>query len=265
MRYLTTGIMAATVAALIACGGDGGSPVEPPHGAVVTRLELVTNNALVFTGNRVGMRTLVRAYDSRGQLVQAPALSLTVPQGWTASGDTVVAPTYESAGVVKIAADEAPVQSLDVVAAVDLRGFDWSASWACRQRPGDETKRLGRDMSLWVDSASYLTLEVDSVVYQGDAGWIQNFGGVAQMWMGGAVVYFNSDASADTLALHDMVRVIGYQAPDTLSLWAAQNLGRGGVAVRTNDAPLTYEGLGWCGEDWSGEDDPVTLIGTPRE
>jgi hypothetical protein len=262
-RRATRPAMAVVISALIGCGGDGGVTQPPPGEAPIARIEFTTDTALVFTASAASVRALIaHVYDSSGASVPNPALTIVPPAGWEVRGDTVIVPSAESRGQLQVTArrsasargvaletvGDGVTDSVTVTASVDLRAHTWRATWSCSYA-GQGNGRPMTDESVFIDSLTYDQLAVDSVTYPGDAAWVRNFGGVAQLHLQGRLIRWRADGVVDTVqaAPH---QEIAAQAPDTLMLSTGYNNPERGVdewpALKISDAPLRYVGGTWC-------------------
>lgn len=258
--------------ALAACGGGTTEPVEPPL-QQVSRITYATDNALVFTGQTVAVRDLVKAYDAGGVELPSTMLSLTLPAGWTQVGDSLRAPSAERVGALRAAAKashaltaggarfavgDAPTDSTVLTAGVDLRAYHITASWSCAQ-PAPNRSIISRS-GLPVDSMLYRAVAVDSVVYPLEAGWVYNFGGAAQLRTSGTAFVYVRDGSVDTATTLTGLVTLARQAPDSL-VWGYPGVSGTTVSVKT--APTTYTGGTWCDQSWPVRGE-VTVTATPR-
>jgi len=272
-----------TAMVLSACGGDHGivaPPPPPPPPAGALHVELKAGDALLFTGSKVPASALVsRVLDDHGNVVTGAHLAVTVPSGWTVSGDTIIAPSAEKRGIIRFAASTgasgslvsadasivaadslAPTDSLTATAGVDLRGFAWRASWSCAGGTFITTENIP------IDSATFDHVAVDSVVYPGDESFVPNFGGVAQVWWTGPEVRFLRNGTVDTVTITNH-QVVARQAPDSLILSVGSNNPATGIdewpAVKASESPLTYTGGTWCDVEWRTARGAVTLEAEP--
>jgi hypothetical protein len=266
----------------LGCGSDAAAtapqrkhqePHKPPP--TIASLDLVTTNALIFTGQTVSVSQLIlRAYDSTGAVVGSPTLDFKVPCQpqirpciWFQDGNNLTAPETEAHITLAIKASggvgsgegngiqlddrirtDDPVL-VDITAAYSLRSRPWQANWTCRYDPGVELD----DDGVSVDSIRFRDMRSDLIIYAG-AIWIPNFGGVALIGWNGTTLRYRADGGVDTIPTTTHTSVAA-QAPDTLFLQAGyanladpQHRDRW-PAVLTQRDPFRYVGGNWCDAD----------------
>jgi hypothetical protein len=280
--YRLAGLFAATVLGAAACGGSSTEPKQDEPPPAIARVELATDRVLVFTGRTAALSQLVsRVADVNGAPVPASSLvfSVTAPAGWQVRGDTVTAPSGESVAELRIsaaykasassavasvllAAIDVAAPTIDATAGIDLRAHSWRASWRCADTTGYPTGMT--DAGLLIDSVQFDRVAFDSVVYQGDASWVPNYGGIAQVWWHGPVIRWLQNDTTDTVAVANHNEIVR-QAPDSIVITPGFNNPETGVGewplVRVSAAatPLRYEGGTWCRSEWIGRRGAVTL------
>lgn len=266
MRYSSLVSLALLVLA-VACHDAPSAPTPPKP--VAARVELKTDQVLLRAGQTLRLSDLVaRVTDASGQPITGYALTGTATGGCTLSGDTVkasaesvcrlraratyvpaqasLAPLYAAAG------DSVGPDTAVVVSSVDLGAHRWRAAWRCT----GHVNAVAEDGTP-VDSV-HVSAIVDSVRYAGDASWIPNFGGVAQLWLTMASDIFVSDGRVE----HGQgvnARVVEAQRPDSVLWWTGS--GRE-ISVRTSapGALLRYEGGTFCERfGWSDVRGPITF------
>lgn len=264
--------MIAALALAVACN-DGTAPKNDTTTTIdtipkVAAIEYQTDAALAFLRHGGLIRDVVRAYDSAGAELSSDVLDLALPGGWTRSGDTLKAPSFETYGRLTAhakarnalrasLAGDVNTDSLGLTAALDVRLYVWASTWTCS----------GGGNVVWtdgtvIDSIQY-SATVDSSGYaNADSSFITNYGGVATMyWRGTAHAYLH-DGRTPNFPAGDPIQV-NRQAPDTLA-FDPSFIGRADalVAIRQPNS-TTYVGGSWCRSDWANRG-TVTLVGTLR-
>lgn len=253
-------------------------PTPAPITTAAT-VELRTDDALVFTGQRAPLRALVaRVLDAGGRPITDYKLAAELPTGWQLVNDTVIAPAAERAGRLKVTATyTAPAGSLApllsasaaaatdtaiVTSAVDLKSRRWRVTWSCSNvgfAGGFMT-----DENVFIDSMRVEAANVDSVRYASDSAFIPQFGGVAQFWVrGDRMIRWLRNATVDTVPYRTNSHTIWRQAPDTLQLGPpteppAQRHALSATPGVINTL-LRYEGGTFCSQEWRHYRSPVVM------
>src|SRR5256886_8745848 len=151
--------------ALILAACSGATAPKPPSG--IARVVLVADSATVFTGSVIpGQRLLAQVLDSAGHPTTYDGLILTAPAGWLVRGDTIIAPTTETIGSVRVTATRgdpsSAVDSMAIVGVLDLRKLGLTYTQTCKLAFG----RASSGSVYYPDSVTERAT-AESVVYEG--------------------------------------------------------------------------------------------------
>jgi hypothetical protein len=206
---------------LAACHSGPTGPQAPPGIASVT---LVTSTGTVFTGRALpGQRLVAQVLDSAGHAVTDAILTATASPGWTVHGDTVIAPSTEGPGTIRITASRTDPSSatsspLTVAGVIDLRTLHLNGTVMCHYAPN--VVMGGPNGTTFLDSIGY-AYQIDSVHYVGDtssyAGYLLgHYGGVGTLWTSGPHTQYLTPGGTYTTTSGYLVLALDAQVPDTL-------------------------------------------------
>jgi len=228
---------------LAACGKD---PIAPPPPPVIIKLIMAQDTGF-WRGGAVRLSSLIRgAVTNHGDTVAAPAVTWTLPAGFTRQGDSVLA-TREVRGELR-ASFASAADSTATVSVSDLstRG-PWVSESRCYNSPngmrGVENPPIGVDSAIRTQSngaAEYTT---------GDGMWSGEI--KLRISIDEQVIRFWKDGVVDTV----LSRTAIVASQDTLQLALGSNIGPAVPWMkRTSDSPIVYrlESPGTCSSDWHG-------------
>jgi len=250
MRNVTVSALLFVIAA---CGKDAIAP-PTPH---VVKLIMASDTGF-WRGQKLSLAGLARAVMDNGDTVAAPAVSWTLPGGFTQQSDSLLG-AHEARGAIHASiAGTAVSDSLGIATLDDLSAKGtWSSQHVCYNSPngrrGTENPPIGVDSAIVVRSNGVLTYS--------DANWGKgNFKAVIAV--DERVISFWKDGVVDTT--FGQTTIVATQ--DTLMLALGSNIGSAAPWMkRTSDAPLTYhlDAPGECSSDWQGGGTAYDLKATP--
>lgn len=250
---------ALSLSLIAACRGGKDSPTQPPPTNRVASVTRADSSVLQFTGTKVRIGGLFDVRDASGNTIPDAIIHCVTPSGFTFTGDSLIAPTSEERGKLRCGATTVPyffasspagersayatdpTDSLTVTAGIDLRAHAFTAQWSCGS-PSISWPGVGV-----VDSVQFIG-RIANVSYPGDASYIINRDGIAQLlwrgkrsfWKGGAIVHVDADSVESPYA------TVWLQAPDTLELIHPTWSGGPQPMVKPPGATLRYTGRSWC-------------------
>jgi hypothetical protein len=241
----------ALLAFLGACSGGSDSPTQPEGNRVVT-LTRVDTSVLQRIGKKTSIRQLFIAKDAAGAVIPNAEIRCETPTGFALNGDSLITIGGESRGKLKCLATTVPLtpstgftpstgptDSLTITAGIDLRAYHWRLSFGCLS--------VGSAEADPIDSVDVTNAPVDSVVYPGDASFIRNFAGVAQLWYHGEYVRFHRSSAQDTVAFAAVSGTLESQRPDSLQFDNDPSSNRPlAPAVLVQASPRKYVGGSFC-------------------
>ena len=208
--------------ALVLAACSGATAPKPPSG--IARVVLVADSVTVFTGSAIlGQRLLAQVLDSAGQPTTYDGLIVTAPAGWLVRGDSIIAPTTETIGFVRVTATRgdlsSAVDSMAIVGVLDLREVGLTYTQTCKVVFG----RPSYGSVYYPDSVTERAT-AESVVYAGLgqpplAAIHPEL--VAAVYMTGTEEMWGrrqDSTSVDTMLAYGDVAEIRRQVPDTLTI-----------------------------------------------
>jgi len=246
MTRFKSGLYPVLILGLAACGKDPVAPPPPPPPPPAIVKLIMAPDTGFWRGGALRLSGLVRAaVTDHGDTVAAPAVTWSIPAGFTKQGDSIMAPR-EARGTLRAsfasATDSSVTTSLDDLSA---RGT-WSAEYRCYDSPN--AMRNVENPPTGLDS-SIVTIS-NGVLSYSDAHWGKdNFKGVIAVDERG--ISFWKDGVVDTV--FNQTTIVTTQ--DTLQLALGSNIGPAAPWMkRLSDAPLVYrlDPPGVCSSDWRG-------------
>ena len=216
-------LVSLVVLMLLAACTTSTSSVQPPPRPGIAAVRLVTDSGTMFTGHALPAQRLVaQIVDSAGNTVTGAVLSLAASPGWTVRSDTLIAPTTEATGTVRVTASEGDLSSatdsLVVAAVFDLTKLRFVLRpFACHWYPN----LVLNDSVGALDSTRYW-LRVDSVTYSAGYGPVAtNWGLNSFAWLyADSVIAYHGLATATYRNQKNNVDhlVLDRQVPDTIGV-----------------------------------------------
>jgi hypothetical protein len=263
--------------ALVACS----TSTDPKPTPVVARLEFKSHALIAFSGRRMPLYSMFTAYDSVGRVIVHPNVQVDAPAGWVRLGDTLVAPSGESRGNLRVSAPSGVSASSNdmsslvvlpgdiavITSVYDFRGFSWKATYMCRS---DELNTVV-DNGVELDSAQYV-VSADTIMYPEDSlvgGWMVQHTTTswAQMPWAGYAIRWLRDGTRDSVARSGTTHIIR-QLPDSIYFRVATPSNviaswQSNPAIRSNPghSPRRYFGGSWCSPElWLGNSTPDPMV-----
>lgn len=92
--------------------------------------KLIARDSTMYLGTVFSATRLLSAQDQYANAIASPVANVSVGAGWLVRGDSVQAPSAESATKMTVTAGAAQA-SATLLSVVDLRKYTWTVSWSC--------------------------------------------------------------------------------------------------------------------------------------
>lgn len=228
---------------LVACGESSITSPPPAARPQIVQLLAAAPDTGFWYGDSLNLATLVRAVTDSGDTIAQPAVTWTVPAGFTLRNGILFA-TRESRGtltatlatassaIARAPADSGPPSvNVTLTSVVDLTQRGWTASWRCYDNPSVmrdvENPPIGADST----AGSFTT---DSVTY-GALAWNDVF--PVSLWVDQQVIIYWRDGLVTTTPS----QVRWPLSQDTLYLWWGTGRQSADNAIpQSSLSPLVY-------------------------